>query len=133
MLYMDFLQQIKKGVGNEEVAAFLVHGMKSFFPEKDFKKIVFKQVNNTLFQFQEVEVEGEEDDNEKYAYIYMRVKEKLILRGEVLLYDLSPYLGELSITVEHLIYIIFLDFIKNIQANGNTVTMQENVVSKLKH
>ncbi|MEB6550472.1 hypothetical protein MXL46_15345 [Heyndrickxia sporothermodurans] len=115
------------------MAAFLVHGMKSFFPEKDFKKIVFKQVNNTLFQFQEVEVEGEEDDNEKDAYIYMRVKEKLILRGEVLLYDLSPYLGELSITVEHLIYIIFLDFIKNIQANGNTVTMQENVVSKLKH
>lgn len=133
LLYTDFLNQIKRGVKNEDVAIYLKQSMKKYFPVKLVEKRVFKQVNNHLFQYEDLEEDDEieEADEEKFAYIEIRSPEKMILRGEILLYDLTPYLGGTSISVEHLIAIIYLDFIKRVQEHGNSVAVQQTLIKKI--
>jgi len=132
MLYSDFLDQVKRGVNNQEIAAYLKESMNKYFPIKMVEKRVFKKISNTLFQFEEVEEESEEIDEEKYAYLDIRMREKVILRGEVLIHDLTPYMDNVRATVEQLIAIIFLDFIKTIQDNGNSTAVQNAIIGKMK-
>jgi hypothetical protein len=131
MLYSDFLNQVKRGVSNEEVAAYLKQSMATYFPIKMVEKRVFKEISSTLFKFEEVEEEYEEIDEEKYAYLDIRMREKIILRGEVLIHDLSPYMDGVRATVEQLVAIIYLDFIKQIQEKGNSTAVQNAIVGKI--
>lgn len=135
MLYMDFLHQIKRGVKNEDVAVYLKKSMVKYFPTKIVEQRVFKQVNHYSFQYEDIEdieeLQENEDDKEKFAYLDIRAAEKIILRGEILLYDLSPFLDGTSITVEQLIAIIYLDFIKNVQAHGNSIAVQQTILKKI--
>ena len=131
MLYMDFLQQIKRGVKNEDVSVYLKHSMEKYFPTKIAEQRVFKQVNNYSFQYEDIEELQENDDDEKFAYLEIRAAEKIILRGEILLYDLSPFLDGTSITLEQLIAIIYLDFIKNVQEHGNSIAVQQTILKKI--
>ncbi|MCM3216763.1 hypothetical protein ABER75_11750 [Niallia taxi] len=133
LLYKDFLNQIKRGVKNEDVAIYLKQSMEKYFPVKVIEKRVFKQVNHHLFQYEEMaEMDDEDEENEeKFAYIEIRYSEKVILRGEILLYDLTPFLDNTTITVEQLISIIYLDFIKRVQEHGNSVTVQQTILKKL--
>ncbi|WP_445506749.1 hypothetical protein [Niallia sp. 03190] len=134
MLYSDFMSQVKRGVKNEEVGAYLKESMAKYFPVKTVEKRVFKKLSNTLFQFEEVaELEEEvEDEEERTAYLDIRMRDKIILRGEVLIHDLAPFLDGVSITVEQLISIIYLDFIKTVQDNGNSSAIQGAIVSSIK-
>ena len=134
MLYKDFMRQVKKGVNNEEVANYLKESMAKYFPVKMVEQRVFKKVSSTLFQFETVEdVEKDTElEDERTAHLDIRMRDKVILRGEVLLHDLSPYLGGLRVSVEHLIAIIFLDFIKSVQANGNSSAVQGAIVANIK-
>lgn len=132
LLYTDFLNQIKRGVKNEDVAIYLKQSKEKYFPEKIVEKRVFKQVNNHLFQYEDIEeYEDEEEDEEKFAYLDIRASEKIILRGEILIYDLSPFLGGTSLSVEQLIAIIYLDFIKRVQEHGNSVAVQQTIMKKM--
>ncbi|MEY8742034.1 hypothetical protein AB9M62_21400 [Bacillales bacterium AN1005] len=133
MLYTDFLNQIKRGVKNEDVAVYLKQSMEKYFPVKVVEKRVFKQVNNHLFQYEDIEEydDEEEEEEEKFAYLDIRASEKIILRGEILLYDLSPFLSGTSISVEQLIAIIYLDFIKRVQEHGNSVAVQQTLIKKI--
>lgn len=138
ILYLDFMKQIKKGVKNEEVANYLSISMDKYFPAKIIQKRVFNKINNNLFQYEEYEVEedleeeGEEEgEEEKSAYLTIRIQQKVILRGEILLHDLAPFLKGKAITVEQVMAIIYLDFIKSVQENGNSVAVQQSIVKKL--
>ncbi|MCM3034051.1 hypothetical protein [Niallia sp. MER 6] len=132
MLYMDFLQQIKRGVKNEDVAVYLKQSMEKYFPTKLVEQRVFKQVSHYSFQYEHMEeFEEDEEDEEKFAYLDIRTAEKIILRGEILLYDLSPFLNGTSVTLEQLIAIIYLDFIKNVQAHGNSIAVQQTILKKI--
>lgn len=134
MLYLDFLKQIKKGVKNEDVANYIKQSINKYFEEETIERRVFKQVNNTFFQYEDVEeIKESEEDREKYAYLDLRIREKVILRGEILLHDLSPYFENVIVTVEQLIACIYLDFIKNIKDNGNSVALQKTIVKKLQN
>ncbi|MEY8742401.1 hypothetical protein AB9M62_23360 [Bacillales bacterium AN1005] len=107
--------------------------MEKYYPVKVVEKRVFKQVNHHLFQYEEIaEMDDEDEENEeKFAYIEIRYSEKVILRGEILLYDLTPFLDNTTITVEQLISIIYLDFIKRVQEHGNSVTVQQTILKRL--
>lgn len=132
MLYTDFLHQIKRGVKNEDVALYLKQSKEKYFPNKIVEKRVIKQMNHYSFQYKDIEEYKEhEEDQEKFAYLDIRAAEKIILRGEILLYDLSPFLGNTNISLEQLIAIIYLDFIKTVQEHGNSIAVQQTILKKL--
>ncbi|WP_445491468.1 hypothetical protein [Niallia sp. 03133] len=134
MLYTDFMDQVKKGVKNEEVAAYLKKGKTKYFKKKE--KRVLKPITNYILKLETVEepeTELESKREEKSAYIEMRMKEKVILRGEVLLFDLEPYLSGVSVSVEELISIIYLDFISSTAQQGNSTKIQSSIVQSLKN
>ncbi|WP_437834556.1 hypothetical protein ACQRXC_29150 (plasmid) [Niallia taxi] len=137
MLYLDFMKQIKRGVKNEEVANYLSKSMDKYFPVNIIQKRVFNKINNNLFQYEEYEIEEDleevEGEEEKYAYLTIRIQQKVILRGEILLHDLAPFLKGKAITVEQLMAIIYLDFIKSVKENGNSVAVQQSIVKKLQN
>ncbi|MFT8321962.1 MAG: hypothetical protein ABF649_13755, partial [Bacillus sp. (in: firmicutes)] len=45
---------------------------------------------------------------------------------------LEPYLNELTISVEELISIVYLDFISSIAQQGNSTKIQSSIVHSLK-
>ncbi|MEY9870361.1 hypothetical protein ABIE66_005867 [Peribacillus sp. B2I2] len=55
---------------------------------------------------------------EKRAEDTLRIKESEIYRGEVFLHDISPYLIDVELTVEDLLVILFMDFLKRIKEKG---------------
>ncbi|MGW8428890.1 hypothetical protein ACWGJQ_26165 [Peribacillus simplex] len=57
---------------------------------------------------------------EKRAEITLRIKESEIYRGEIFLHDISPYLMDEELTVEDLLVILFMDFLKRIKEKGNS-------------
>lgn len=136
MLYQDLLQQIKKGGGsNEQLANYIRSGHQRYFKKRTKQKRVMKALTSHLFEFETVEEEEEEEQPKegRTAYIELKMREKELLRGEVLLHDLSPYMDEEIITIEQLISIVYLDFIQKIKADGNSVKVQKSIVAHLKN
>jgi hypothetical protein len=134
LLYKDFLTQIKKGNINKQVAGFLVSGKARFLGEKKVEKRVMKALTKNVFSFESIEEEinEEESEKEKKAYITIQMKESEILRGEIFLHDLTPYLNDQHVTIEDLLTILYLDFINQIKEQGNSDKIQKNILSHLK-
>jgi hypothetical protein len=131
ILYDDFLRQVKSGSSSPEVIAkFLSDRKKLYFPQVEERRVM-KAISTTLFEFQTEEVEVEEENQGKTAYIEMKIAESKVLRGEVLLYDLSTYLEGEEITVEELFAINYLNFIKKIIEKGNTTNALKAIVQYL--
>ncbi|MFD0051512.1 hypothetical protein ACFVHQ_19705 [Actinomycetes bacterium NPDC127524] len=134
LLYDDFITQIRKGIDNKQIAGFLIAGKKEHLSNKKEQKRVLKALNQHIFAFETIEedIVPENGDNEKEASITIRMKESEVLRGEVFLHDLSPYLMDEHITIEELITILYLDFINQIKENGNSTSIQKNILFHLK-
>ncbi|MDQ1005395.1 hypothetical protein QFZ28_005973 [Neobacillus niacini] len=134
LLYKDFMTQIKKGDVNKQVAGFLLSGKKQFLQVNKVEKRVMKALSQNLFTFESIEEDTfeEEVEKEKKAYLTIRIKESEILRGEVFLHDLTPYLKNQHITIEELLTILYLDFIHQIKEQGNSVKVQKNILYHLK-
>lgn len=136
LLYDDFLRQIKMGVKNEQIATFLMDGKNRYFPKKVHEKRIMKSISKYVFEFETIE---EEDDIEetpsedaKMAYITIRMSKSGLLRAEVLIHDLEPYMNpEFRITVEEVIAIVFLNFIGTIKREGNTLKLQKSILSHI--
>lgn len=134
LLYKDFLNQIKKGNINKQVAGFLMSKKEQYMGEVKVEKRVMKALSDHLFTFETIEKEVIEEDfeKEKKAHITIQMKETEILRGEIFLHDLSPYLNDQHITIEDLLTILYLDFIAQVKEEGNSVKVQKNILSHLK-
>ena len=134
VLYTDFLTQIKKDAKNKEVANYLVMNKEKFMTPEATQKRIMKKVAKNLFSFDTVEEYEEETESsgDKKAFLTFRARESDILRGEVLLHDLSPYLNGIEITVEELIAILYLDFLDNIKTDGNSRKTQLSILAHLK-
>ena len=134
LLYKDFLNQIKKGNINKQVAGFLMSKKEQYMGEVKVEKRVMKALSDHLFTFETIEKEVIEEDfeKEKKAHITIQMKETEILRGEIFLHDLSPYLKDQHITIEDLLTILYLDFIAQVKEEGNSVKVQKNILSHLK-
>jgi hypothetical protein len=136
MLYDDLLTQIKSGVAkNEQIAAYLVSGKKEYFRKHVQEKRIMKPITKYVFQFETVEeeyVEEQPSEKARNAYLELRMKQSELLRAEVLLHDLEPYMDGLDVSVEELIVIVFLNFIDTIKKEGNTVKVQKSILAHLK-
>lgn len=134
LLYKDFITQIKKGAENKQVAGFLLAGKVEYLEEKKIEKRVMKALTEHVFTFESIEEDiiEERHNKEKKAYLTIRMKESEILRGEIFLHDLSPFLKDQHLTIEDLLTILYLDFIKQIKENGNSVKVQKNLLFHLK-
>ena len=134
LLYKDFLTQIKKGNINKQVAGFLLSGKTRYLGEKKVEKRVMKALTEHVFTFESIEEEvlGEEEEKEKKAYLTIKMKESEILRGEIFLHDLTPYLKDQHVTIEELLTILYLDFINQIKEQGNSDKVHKNIISHLK-
>lgn len=134
LLYKDFLTQIKKGNINKQVAEFLLSGKAQYLGEKKVEKRVMKALTEHVFTFESIEEEVIEEgaEKEKKAYITIQMKEAEILRGEIFLHDLTPYLKDQHVTIEDLLTILYLDFINQIKEKGNSDKVQKNILSHLK-
>jgi hypothetical protein len=133
LLYKDFLTQIKKGNVNKQVAGFLLSGKARYLGEKKAERRVMKALTEHVFTFESIEEEIiEESEKEKKAYITIQMKESEILRGEIFLHDLTPYLNNQHVTIEDLLTILYLEFINQIKEQGNSDKIQKNILSHLK-
>lgn len=138
MLYDDYLTQIKRGVNPGHIADYLITGTKSYFPNKVKEKRIMKPLTKNIFAFETVEEEYIEPDEyvepeeDKTAYLELRVKESEILRGEVLIHDLEPFLNGLQLSIEEMITIIYLDFIKSVKQDGNSLKVQRSILAHIK-
>lgn len=136
LIFDDCLSQIKRGAKHEQIAGFLVAGKKEFFRKHAQVKRIMKPLSEYVFEFEDIEEEEyEETPSEKprIAYVTLRLKQSELLRAEVLLHDLQPFMEDgFEITVEELITIIFLNFIDTIKKEGNTVKVQKSILAHLK-
>lgn len=136
MLYDDMLTQIKKGgAKNEQIASYLVAGKQKYFPTKVQEKRVLKPLTQHVFRFETVEEEmvvSNTSQDDKKAYLGIRMKETEVLRGEILLNDLEPFLDGIELSIEDVIAIVYLDFIENIKKEGNSTKVQKSILAHLK-
>lgn len=136
LLYDDFLAQIKRGSAkNEQISNYLLAGKKKYFQQRTVEKKIIKPLNQYLLTFETIEEEEEAElssEEEKKAYLDIRIKETEVLRGEILLNDLEPFMMGTNITIEELITIVYLDFIENIKQQGNSVKVQKSILAHLK-
>ncbi|MGA5691386.1 hypothetical protein [Cytobacillus pseudoceanisediminis] len=134
MLFDDFLSQVKQGGANhDQIANYLISSKKRFFKKTTKEKRVLKPLTQHIFEFNTIEDEEEElpAPDERTAYIELRMRESEILRGEVLIHDLEPYLKGISLTIEEMIKIVYLDFIQTIKLEGNSLKVQKSIVKRL--
>ncbi|RHW36005.1 hypothetical protein D1B31_18120 [Neobacillus notoginsengisoli] len=133
MLYDDFLNQIKRGAKNQQIADYLIAGTKSYFQKKKKKKRVMKPISKTLIEFETIEEEEYDEEEGQTAFLDLRMKESEILRAEVLIHDLQPYFkGQIEVSIEDVITIVYLDFIQNIKKEGNSIKVQQSIIAHLK-
>lgn len=133
ILYDDFLNQIKKGAKNEQIANYLLTGKKRYFQQRIQQKRIMKSLTPHAFAFETIEEEIENDKSreDKTASITLRMRESEILRGEVLLHDLFGN-EDFEMTVEQLIVIVYLDFIQQVKNEGNSIKVQKSILTHLK-
>ena len=132
LLYDDFLNQIKKGADNKEIAQFLIRGKQQYFNKKVIEKRVMKQVTSNFFQFengQEV-IEGQ-NEKEKKVCLELKIRENVLLRGEILLHDIDDYMKDEHVTIEEIFAIRYLDFIRNVKQKGNSVQVQRSILERI--
>ncbi|MED4400308.1 hypothetical protein [Metabacillus fastidiosus] len=133
LLYFDFLNQVKKGVNYSAIASFLLNRKYIYLSSPVIETQVMTEIKPNLFTLESVEEEeGDSDNSEKYAYITLRIKSSVILRGEVFLHDLSPYMKEEDFTIEDLFTILYLDFIQKIKENGNNLKVMRSILSRVR-
>ena len=131
LLYDDLLSQVKRGAQNQEIAQFLILGKERYFSYPKNEKRVMKAISERLFEFHVLEEEEKPNEVEKRAYIDVKIRESEILRGEVLLHDLEPHMNDITVTIEELLAIRFLDFIHLIKKEGNLSTVQLSIAKKI--
>lgn len=135
LLYRDFMNQIKKGTDNKQIAGFLLAGKAQYLNVKKTEKRIMKALTEHVFSFESLEEEviEEKSDEDKEAHLTIRMKEAEVLRGEIFLHDLSPFLKDVHLTIEDLLTILYLDFIKQIKEHGNSAKVQKNILFHLTH
>lgn len=126
MLYDDFLTQIKHGAKNEQIASYLTNGYYKYCKKKTNTNRVVKSLNSYKFESFE-----KEDNSDLFAHLTIRMKESEILRAEILIHDLEPYLNKVEILTEDIIAIVYLDFIHTVKAEGNSQTIQKSILKYL--
>jgi hypothetical protein len=135
ILFEDFLVQIKRGAKNQDIAAYLLAGFAKYFHTPIKEQRVMKALSKHLLQFETVEYESDDDEiqseESKHAYLEIRIRETDILRAEVLIHELHPFLSEATITVEELMTIIYLDFIETIKNDGNSEKVQTSLINRV--
>ncbi len=135
MLYNDFLKQIKKGeLKNEDVAAYLKQGKEKYFYQKKKQRRVMKALTKHILEFstvEDIEEEGNTSSDYKTAQITLRMREKELLRCEVLIHDLQPYLEGYKLSVEDVFVIVYMDFISSITSDGNSLKLQKTIIAHL--
>jgi hypothetical protein len=146
LLYLQFLSQIRKGittVNNRKqgldlnILSYKLISLKNEYieePPKLVEKIQieeFKQITPTTWILQEQveEIEHTSKEKPKNAYLTIRIKNQEVYRGEVLIYDLQQINPELSLNVEELIQILYMDFITKIKKDGNSDSVMKSIVA----
>lgn len=132
MLYDDFLNQVKRGAKNDQIAGYLKSGIQRHFTSKKREKRILKPLTNHVFEFETIEEDDSPSQKVKTAYLDIRMKESEVLRAEVLLFDLEPFLGDTELSIEQMIAIVYLDFIDNVKAEGNSLKVQKSILAHLK-
>lgn len=132
VLFEDLLAQVKQGkLSHKHLAHMLLEGKEQYlFSLQPRKKREIQQVSTYLFQMQEIEEEFEEEDND-IVYVDIELHEHFVNRGELLLYELTPYLGKISITFEEMLVIRYLHFLHLIKTEGNNEQVIKAILKNL--
>lgn len=130
LLYDDFIKQVKRGASNKEIAQFLLRGKEEYFYSRKKEKRVMRAITERLLEFKSFEEEESVRTDERTAFIDLKIQEKEILRGEVLLHDLEPHLNDVPISIEDILTIRFLDFVSDIKKEGSSPSVQKSIVAR---
>lgn len=131
LLYKDFLRQIQQGTDIVALGQFILREIRDQHTEHTITKRDIKQLSPTHYVFEDRQVRKKRTENPLVVYP-IRLLKKLVLRGEVLLYDLSDQFPDLHLTLEELIALRYRDVMKEVKA-GNVNVFQaivRNVMSE---
>jgi len=140
MLYIDFINQIKKGnYSHQEAAAILVNGKKKYIDSLKKNLLTRKkvqQVSPYSFIFEEIEEEDEDIDNDldsdfsagDVVYLEVVFNTRENNRCKVFLYDIEPYLEGKLINVQDVVAIQYLNFIEQVRLEGNNTKVMKNIL-----
>ncbi len=133
ILFEDFLNQIKKGnTQYESMARFLVDNKYKYLEPPKKETRVLKKVNTNLFSFETTEeVMSVKEEDSRKAYLTVKIRDKVLLRGEIFLHDLSPFLHKEQLQIEELFAILYLDFIAKIKEKGNNVDVMKAILNRI--
>ncbi|MFE4525254.1 hypothetical protein ACFRCQ_24625 [Cytobacillus firmus] len=132
IIFKDFLTQIKKGTNYESMARFLVENKYKYIDPPKKETRVLKQVNTNLFSFETNEEEvAVKEENSRTAYLTIKIQDKMLLRGEIFLHDLSPFLHKEQLQIEELFAILYLDFIAKVKEKGNNVDVMKAILNRI--
>ncbi|QCJ45514.1 hypothetical protein FAY30_26615 (plasmid) [Bacillus sp. S3] len=134
LLYDDFLNQVKRGAKPQQISDYLKAGKQKYFQKRVEQKRIMKPLTKHVFEFEtiEEEIDDNHDKENKTAYLELRMRESEVLRGEVLIHDLEPFLKGTEVTIEELIAIVYLDFIDNVKSEGNSLKVQKSILTHIK-
>lgn len=137
LLYLQFLYQVRKGADLSTLAHSVVNKMiecniwNSTIMKKE-KKLT--GVTPNLFVLKEYDTaEIQEKPKQKQAFITIRMKISEIYRGEVFLHDIYNLNNDYIITVEELISMLYIDFIKTIKQAGNDEKVIYNIINAFEY
>lgn len=137
LLYLQFLYQVRKGADLSALAHNVVNKMiecnllESTLMKKE-KKLT--SVTPNLFVLKEYETaELSKQSKPRQAIITIRMKISEIYRGEVFLNDIYNLNNEYDITVENLISMLYIDFIKTIKQAGNDEKVIYNIIKAFEY
>ncbi|MEK5393995.1 hypothetical protein NSQ59_27225 [Margalitia sp. FSL K6-0131] len=139
LLYVQFLYQVRKGkkiqgdgMDLNELGLVLLSKINFLNLEgvQAYRKVKkLTAVSQNLFMLQEQnEVEETNEKKEKVAIITIRMKLSEIYRGEILLNDLYNVNNEINLSVEQLISLLYIDFIRQVEKNGNSEKVIQSII-----
>lgn len=130
VLIDDLLQQVKRGaMSHKELAYMLLNGKQQYF--KQMKSLSstreLKKISTYLYQMEEYE----ELEEEEFTALEISLHESIIERGNVLLFELKPYLKNVSITFEEMLVIRYLNFLHLVVTEGNNEKVIKVILQNL--
>lgn len=150
LLYLQFLSQVRRGITNVNnkkqgidltTLGYKLSSLKNecISPRLTEKIRIeeFNQITPNTWVLEEKEEDKEIVNNRKdkpqKAYLTIRMKTEEIYRGEVLLYDLYNLNEEIDFSVEELMAMLYIDFIKKIKQEGNDERVMTSIVAAYEH
>ncbi|MFT9486638.1 MAG: hypothetical protein ACH0QD_04615 [Tepidibacillus sp.] len=124
LLYEDFLRQIRAGEELKTLLNRLYQKHSNIFEE------TYEYLEQENYYTLKLHKTTSKKKN-KYTQFPIEISRQSAIRGEVLLYDLYKIDDNFSMSLEELLSLLFIDFVRKIQTTGNETKTIRGILARL--